>query len=75
MCNWTYYRLLHLTRRKAHSARGRTLFLHIPPVEEMRRSAADARLLFSLDLIGSAVRRILHRMVIADTTADPPATA
>lgn len=62
VCNWTYYRLLHLTRRAGHSACGRTIFLHIPPVEEMRRSPADRRRLFPLDQVASAVERGLRHL-------------
>jgi pyroglutamyl-peptidase len=43
VCNYLYYRLLHLTRTSSHSACGRAVFLHLPATPEMKRGPQDAR--------------------------------
>jgi len=43
VCNYLYYRLLHLTRRASHGAHQQAVFLHLPPTVEMRRSPQDPR--------------------------------
>ncbi len=62
VCNHVYYRLLHLTRRSAHPACQRAVFLHLPPTHEMKRNANDARVLFPLASVRDRVTDLLGRI-------------
>lgn len=59
VCNWLYYRLLHLTSRAGNHARRRVVFLHLPPTPEMLKPG-DTRQAFSLESVEAAVKRALE---------------
>ena len=63
VCNHLYYRLLHLTQNPAHSAHGRTLFLHLPCTPEMRCRAADTRFFYPLPDLRATVLSLMTRVV------------
>lgn len=63
VCNFLYYRLLHLTRRANHPAHQRAAFWHLPATPEMRRSNQDLRFFYPLDGLGATVRHLLEAVV------------
>ena len=63
VCNFLYYRLLHLTDRPDHAAHHRAVFLHLPATPEMRRSPQDDRFFHPLDDLRETVRGLLNRLV------------
>lgn len=63
VCNFLYYRLLHLTNRPDHAACHRAVFLHLPATPEMRRSQQDDRFFHPLDDLRETVRGLLNQLV------------
>lgn len=59
VCNWLYYRLLHLTRKPGHNAAGRAVFLHLPPTLEMSGDGPARRALFDLVDLRRLVEQVL----------------
>jgi pyroglutamyl-peptidase len=63
VCNFLYYRLLHLTDRPDHAANHRAVFLHLPATPEMRRSPQDDRFFHPLDDLRETVCGLLNQLV------------
>lgn len=63
VCNWLYYRLLHLTRKPAHGAEGRAVFLHLPATREMGGNRPARRALFDLADLRRVVEGVLREVV------------
>ena len=63
VCNFLYYRLLHLTGRPDHAAHHRAVFLHLPATPEMSRSPQDDRFFHPLDDLKKTVNGLLNRLV------------
>ncbi len=64
VCNFLFYRLLHLTRRTSHPAYQRAAFWHLPATPEMRRPGQDLRFCYPLDGLGGTVRHLLETVVL-----------
>ncbi|MDB6069465.1 MAG: pyrrolidone-carboxylate peptidase [Verrucomicrobiales bacterium] len=60
VCNFLYYRLLHLTRNPMHPAHGRALFVHLPATAEMRRAGKESRYYHSMNNLQDRVRELLQ---------------
>ena len=65
VCNFLYYRLLHLTRRPGHCAHQRAVFWHLPATPEMRRSPGDGRFFYPMEDLQKTVQSLLTQWVRA----------
>lgn len=64
VCNFLYYRLLHLTRNPEHPAHGRSVFVHLPATGEMRREGlGEARYYHGFNDLRDRVRGLLGEWV------------
>ncbi len=62
VCNYLYYRLLHLTENPTHTAHQQSLFLHLPCIPEMSHGPQDSRFFYPLAALQEIVLTLLEQI-------------
>ena len=63
VCNYLYYRLLHLTQRPSHSAHGRCVFLHLAATHEMRQPGQNTGNFPTMEDLQTTVLRVTAKLL------------